>query len=105
MMTFENQERINNNKAVHLAALAQTAIHGWHGNYVNDDCTARDIADAIGVDFVFTYKWYHEHTYDVPDIVIEKLKEAAANHSIHDLLKIHPTDLCYPPKWLVAKFN
>ena len=105
-MDFRKQNEIINNKSTHLAAICQTAIHGWHGIVsVNDECTAREIADAIGVDFVFTYKWYHDHPYKMPDMVIEKVKEAAANGSLNDILNIHPTELAYPPAWLIAEFS
>ena len=77
-MTFENQERINNNKHVYLAAIAQTAMHGWHGAAdASEDCSAKKIAEAIGIDPNYTYEYHDEVPYDVPDEVIEKVKGQA----------------------------
>jgi len=105
MLTFEKQIELVNNKSIRLAAIVQTAIHGWHGaDSANDDCPAKAIAIAIGIDPEYTYDWYNTNPYDVPDDIIEKVKEAAENGSLDDL-KIHPTDLCYPPLWIVEEFG
>lgn len=105
MTNFEKQLKIVNDKSIKLAAIVQTAIHGWHGaTSTNDDCPAKAIAIAIGVDPKYTYDWYNTNPYDVPDDIIEKVKKAAANGSL-DNLKIAVTDLAYPPLWLVEEFG
>jgi hypothetical protein len=105
MMDFNKQSKIQNDRATHLAAIAQTAIHGWHGVAFDDtDCPGKAISEAIGVDPGYTHEWYINHTYDVPDDVIKSVKEAAKNGSL-DKLEINVTELCYPPQWLVDEFK
>jgi hypothetical protein len=105
MLTFEKQLELINNKSIRLASLVQTAIHGWHGvDSANDDCPAKAIAEALNLDPEYTYNCYHSNPYDVPDDIIEKVKEAAENGSLDDL-EIHPADLAYPPLWIVEEFG
>ena len=105
-MSFSKQAEILNDRQLWLAAIAQTAIHGWHGaDSSNDDCTARTIANIIGADPVYTFNWYQTNTYDMPEAVIEKIKDIT-NEQILDLIEnVHVTELAYPPKGLIEEFK
>lgn len=104
MMSFEKMHELENDEAIYLAALAQTAVHGWHGMERGEDCAALSIANVIGVDPDYMYDWYITNAYDIPPHVIAAIKVTAANGGLRQF-KIIPSELCYPAKWVINEFK
>ena len=104
MMSFEKEHELENVEAIYLAALAQTAVHGWHGMEKGEECAALSIANVIGVDPDYMYDWYHTNTYDIPTHVIAAIKVTAANGGLR-YFKLTANELCYPSKWVINEFQ
>lgn len=104
MRNFEHENLIETDDTIYLAAICQTAVHGWHGMDPNDDCIARSIAEMLDIDPLYMYNWYYENTYDVPDVVITAVK-GHVDALLTAKFRKWAFELCFPPKWLITEFS
>ena len=103
MRNYKLERDLETDNDIYLAAICQTAIHGWHG--IDDpekDCIAKKISEILNIDPALTFWRYQDDPYYIPVYVINGVKKRREKFLNN---RFNSWELCYPINWLIIEFK